>query len=406
MTGRPGVPDADLLHDPESLVLRDPVDLLRAAASAGSQFRAAVGQAHDLAAGERSAPPERPRSIVVVGPRAVADTALLVSLLAEPLAVPVVAAASAPGWIGPLDVVVVLAGSDLDEDSALAVVSARRRGSWTLVRGAGSGPVAQAAGPLLLVPALPAPEALAVGARLGILLAVAVELGLLPGVDLADLAQEADAVALTCHPRTDAFLNPAIRLADHLLGATPLLVGSDRVADAVAGHGVRALGELAGVAAAALTGAQTAASPALLAAAGQPSTAADLFADPDDEDDAAGAQRLAAVLVTGWISPSGPEPRAAALARAVPRAVPLEPALPELAGPAAAGRTGERISAALSLLVRLDFAAVYLGLAAGVSAPFDAPDGLARRELWSAAAPGGGAGDPGSAGRGGREQDR
>ncbi|GAA2020844.1 hypothetical protein J2S58_001263 [Nakamurella flavida] len=384
MTARSGVPDADLLHDADALTRFDTLALLRSAAGAGAQWRAAVGQVRDLVADQRSTPPERPRSVVVIGPHAVVDTALLVSLLPEPLAVPVLAAGSTPGWIGPLDVVVVLAGSDLDEESAVAVTTARRRGAWTIARGSQSGPVAQAAGPVLLVPALPTPEALAVTARLGVLLTVAAELGLLPRVELAELAEEADAAALTCHPRTDAFLNPAVRLADHLLGCTPLLLGTDRVGDAVAAHGVRSLGELAGVAATSLTSTQARTNPALLAAAGQPVAAADLFADPDD-DGGAVAQRVAGVLVTGWIPPSGPDPRALALSRAVPRAVPLEPALPELAGPGGPGQLGERVSAALSLLVRLDFAAVYLGLAAAVAPPFDAPDGLARRELWTAA---------------------
>lgn len=382
MTGRPGLPDADVLHDADALTRRDSAALLRSAAGAGAQWRAAVGQVRDFVADPRSAPPDRPRSVVVIGPRSVADTALLVSLLPEPLAVPVLAAESTPGWVGPLDVVVVLAGSDLDEESAVAAATARRRGAWTLARGSGSGPVAQAAGPVLLVPALPMPEALAVPARLGVLLAVAAELGLLPRVELAELAGDADAAAVTCHPRTDTFLNPAVRLADHLVGATPLLLGTDRVGDGVAGHGVRALAELAGVAAGSLTAAQARTTPALLAAAGQQAAVADLFADPDDDDGA--PQRVAAALITGWIPPSGPDLRALALSRAVPRAVPLEPALPELAGPTTPGQVGERISAALSLLVRLDFAAVYLGLAASIPAPFDAPDGLARRELWAA----------------------
>ncbi|MBM9467735.1 SIS domain-containing protein [Nakamurella leprariae] len=372
----PDTDPADRLHDTAALVGADPTDLLRAVATAGAQIRATVADVADRLARRPDAVPDRARAVLVVGGRAEEDLALAVSAIGGEPVVPVLAAEDVPGWVGPLDAVVVFAGADDDIRAAEAAGTARRRGAWTVVRGAAAGPVADAAGPDLLVPAVPAPEAVAAAGRLALLLAVLGAVGAAPpgagSPALADAAEQADAVALACHPGTESFVNPAITLADSLLGATPVLVGADRAGSALAGHGARVLAEIAGVAATAVAAPIALRSPAVLVRTA--SEAQDLFADPFAGDGHDG-QPVRAVLLSGGAA--GPADRAVAevITRALPRAVRLPELPPAPVGPDGSAADG-RLGAVLAQAVLLDFAAVYLGLALRAAPPVDAPAGL------------------------------
>jgi len=405
MTGRPAVD----LHDSSSLVGADATALLPSAALAGAQVRSTAEQ---LAGGPSF---DRPRALVVVGGTAAVEAALLAALIGDQSPAPVVAATGLPGWVGPLDVVVVLAGAVDDIAAAEAAAQAARRGARVVVRAAAEGPVAAAAGAALIEPHVSVVEALAGPARLTVLTAVAAAAGLYPAPDFGAAADQLDAMAMACHPSSEFFVNPALTLAEHLSAGTPLLIGTDPVADALAAHAASSLAGLGGSAGSWLSSAQAALSPPVLAraagrgvgASGQ--AANDIFWDPyEAESDA--AQQISAVLVVG---PSGqspavplpgsgllPEPipgagvpgsaasspLVAALEAALPRAMRIGPEeLPTSVdsehdtGPGTAGiGSRDAFSWTMTMLSRIDFASVYLGLLTGARAPIDSPDGLGR----------------------------
>ena len=328
----------------------------------------------------------------------------LTALIGRAAPAPILAVSTLPSWVGPLDLVVVLAARGDDERAAQAAAIARRRGAVTVVRGADHGPVADAAGPSLIVPAVAVPESLASSARWALLTMIAAGAGLATRVELSRTADLLDATALACHPGAETFLNPGVNIAEYLGDGTPLLIGSDLLADAVAEHGARVLAEVAGVAAAVTTAAVAAASPAVLRRAGGPK---DLFADPFDDDEP--AQRIKPLLVSttpeGRHTHADPEQGAAdrlmlaGLLRSFtgamhldgsPDSLPVVAGLPDFGATpdggsfplvsdvAPAGQPADAFDAALAACLRLDFAAVYLGMATGQLVPLDFPDGLGR----------------------------
>ena len=106
-------------------------------------------------------------------------------------------------------------------------------------------------------------------------------------------------MAMACHPSSEFFVNPALTLAEHLAAGTPLLIGTDPVADALAAHAARSLAGLSGTAGAWLSSAQAAGSPPVLARAtgrsvgesGQVTN--DIFWDPYEDESSTTASRSA-----------------------------------------------------------------------------------------------------------------
>ena len=399
------------LHDAAGLVGADGAQLLPAAALAGAQVRATAEQVAGFADFGR------PRALVVIGANAAVDTALLIALVGD-AAAPVVTGTSLPAWVGPLDIVVVLASMVDDIAAAEAAAQAVRRGARVFVRAAAHGPVAEAAaGAVVLAPLVPVTEALAGAARLTVLVGVANAAGFGARPDFGAAADQLDALAVACHPSSEFFVNPALTLAEHLSAGTPLIVGTDPVADALAGYTCRALAVLAGYAGAPLLSYQAAGSPPVLASAARTDGPAGTFYDPYLDDDDAGAeagQTVSSVLVVGPsahggavpagagrlpleslpafgsepVDPVHPaahrSPLAAALQTALPRALTIGPeelpsvreeSVEEGAAPAPAR---DAFSWTLAMMARVDFAAVYLSLRSGSRAPMDSPDGLGR----------------------------
>ena len=351
----------DLLTDAEALRAADHVGLVAAVATAGAQVRSVADQFASVTF-------ERPRALVVIDGDEAGDAELAGALLPS-ARVPVSRHTELPTWVGALDLVVVLAASPDDVGAARAAAEADRRGAQLAVRSAEHGAVAVAAGASLLPPRVAVPELTAGAGRLAFLLAVAAAADIAPGVqDLRwdHLAEALDTEALACGPSVEPFVNPALALALHLTGGPGLLVAGDPIGLAVARRGARALRLLGGHPAAAQPAAGLVTGGQLIARMGAP---ADLFADPDlDGQDAA---RPVGVLVP---PPAGRDERAAAgiaaLARGLPRAVVLAPD-----GPVDPGLTGAAAAAA-TLVLRIEFAAAYLGIAAGQVPPADGPDGL------------------------------
>jgi hypothetical protein len=228
---------------------------------------------------------------------------------------------------------------------------------------------------------------------------------LAPEVDLSRTADLLDAIAVACHPEAENFVNPGVNLAEYLGAGTPLLVGGDQLADAIARHGARVLADLGGVAASVLTSAQAGNSPALLRRAAAPK---DVFADPFDDDEFAQTVRPLLVSTTAQDTTGNYPVQAAAdrrmlagLMRSFPAAMHLDgsaDALPAVSGmpewssepdagsfgkvrelvTARSGGPADAFDAAVAACLRLDFAAVYVGIATGQLVPLDFPDGLGR----------------------------
>jgi hypothetical protein len=354
--------DDTLLADPRALAALDTAGVLRAAATAGAQVRSVAESAAD--AGIDRLAGMRPRALVLLTrPGAsVPAAAMLTALLGPACPVPVVTAAVAPSWVGPLDVVVAHTGDGVDGELADAVGRAVGRGAEVVLCAPQDGPVAAAgAGRARLVEQrIPVPAGLDLPRALAVGLAAVTALGLLvpaPQNGLDALADVLDAEAERNQPGHEPFMNPAKTLALRLAEHTPLLWGADAPAAAVAVHAASALATHAGVVAHAADVAQAALVTGLIraidGAAGR-SVFHDPFADPDGEV-AARPPRLI-LLATGEEDPAQTVVRRTG--RSWPAADVLHPVeeVPRATAQAIMLRTA-------LLASRFDTAAAYLGLA-------------------------------------------
>ena len=149
------------LDDTEALLAADRDGLLRAASTAGAQVRA-VAAALDEGALDAVRSDDRPRTVIWVGGRGTAETAgaMLAATLGSRAGAPIVVAAEAPPWIGPLDVLI-LAGDDPGDPALVgAAASGVRRGARVVVAASYDGPLREATAgrAAVLAPRLPAPD--------------------------------------------------------------------------------------------------------------------------------------------------------------------------------------------------------------------------------------------------------
>ena len=212
--------DESLLDDERALADHDPV--LRALAEAGARVRRDhVESLQSVAEAVAENAGMRPRAVVAAGP----DSRLLRAVLEPWCPVPFVAwpHAGLPGWVGSLDLVVVLAPDGTDRASAIAVAEAERRGAQVLV----AAPVDSLVGRhsegrwTRLLPV-----------RTGDQLAAAVvvldlldRLDLGPSCDPEEVAHALDEVAMACSPHRDLAVNPAKGLAIALADSRPVVWG-------------------------------------------------------------------------------------------------------------------------------------------------------------------------------------
>lgn len=288
--------EEDRLDDPDALS-GQAAELLKLAAGAGAQVRSTAAAAEE--AGLDRLAGARPRAIVLISrpgaPGAAAP--LVVALLGPACSVPVLISPSVPSWVGALDVVVAHACRVDDLDLAEGVDRAVRRGAQVLITAAEEGPVAAAAAgrAIVLQPRLEVPHALALPRALTAGLLLAQALGLLR-IDPEALADELDREAARLHPDLESFVNPAKSIALRMAGRTPLLWGLDPVATAVAGHSAVALAAHAGVVAQAAGYPEVMELPALFAEASRTGDTDDLFRDPY-LDDGPGAVAVRPILL-------------------------------------------------------------------------------------------------------------
>ncbi|MFT3875481.1 MAG: SIS domain-containing protein [Propioniciclava sp.] len=207
------------LDDPEVLQAAD--HLLRPLAQAGARLRRDAVDAE--AAIVPLADEPRPRAVVAVGPEA----RLLRAVLEPVCPVPFVAWPSLglPGWVGPLDLVVVLGGGS----AALTCAhEALRRGSRVLVTAPEDSSLARQSASRATT-LLPVSTNDPLTAAIVALLALQ-EMGLGTPVSASAVAAAMDAVAVEAGHAVDVSVNPAKAVALELADAQPLVWGGSVLA--------------------------------------------------------------------------------------------------------------------------------------------------------------------------------
>ncbi len=345
--------DDSLFDDEQRLLDSDTGGLLRSAALAGAQVRAAAETATEV--GLDGLADDRPRALVLLARPGVAPAAcrLLAALLGTACPVPVVVTDSLPSWVGALDVVYACCEDAGDGDLAESMAVASRRGASIVLAAPADGPVAAAAAgrARLLPPKVPVPPGLGFAHAFTAGLSVVAALGLLRA-DTDALADELDHEAAVSHPGRDITTNPAKELALRLADHSPLLWGLDDVATAVAGHAQFTLGAHAGVPSDAGSFPQAGKRHALYRASASAGSGSDLFADPDEE----GGARLRVFLLTTSVGE-----RAAVSEQSARSALPGA----DVVTPSESAVDSD-LTRSVLLASRFDLAAVYLGLASGM----------------------------------------
>lgn len=218
--------DESRLDDP---VVLDTADLrLRALADSGARVRRAAGEAAEATeeAVTRAEDLARPRAVLAAGP----DSRLLRAVLEPWCPVPFVAwpAPALPGWVGSLDLVVVLAPDGADTGAASAVAEAVRRGCQLVVACPPGSLVADhAAGRWSTILPTTARDQLATAV---IVLEYLDRVSLGPRADAEQVAEALDAVAIACSPHRDLAVNPAKMLAIALADTNAVVWGGSVLA--------------------------------------------------------------------------------------------------------------------------------------------------------------------------------
>lgn len=212
--------DDSRLDDPEALRAAD--EVLRPIAEAGARVRREAALADEAI--QALDDTDRPRAVIAFGPEA----RLLRAVLEPTCPVPFMAwpRLGLPGWVGPLDVVVVMGRGSLE--SCAAAYEAVRRGSRLIVACPPESPLArQSASPATtLLPTSagdPLPAAI-------VTLSALHRLGLGPAVHPGQIADVLDQVAEDSSYALDATQNPAKNAALELAEAQPLVWGGSILA--------------------------------------------------------------------------------------------------------------------------------------------------------------------------------
>ncbi|HEY5822133.1 MAG TPA: SIS domain-containing protein [Propionibacteriaceae bacterium] len=214
--------DDSLLDDPSALAAADAI--LRRLAEAGARVRRETADARPQLVGLGDLP--RPRAVIAAGTEARFIRAML-----EPVCpVPFVAwpAHGLPGWVGALDLVVVMASDRAPAGLMATVHEAVRRGCQLLIACPESSIIADQAGSrstTLLPTATGDPLAAAIVTLEGLNV---MQLG--PQVHPESVADAMDRVAEECSPRADVSENPAKDLCLGLADAQPLVWGGSVLA--------------------------------------------------------------------------------------------------------------------------------------------------------------------------------
>jgi len=282
-----------LLDDPQALTRVDA--RLRHLAESGSRVRReAASAAEALSQADQHLGLDQPRAIVAAGP----DSRLLRAVLEPVCPVPFVAwpRPGLPGWVGSLDLVVVLAPEGSDPEVAEATAEATRRGCQLIVFAPEGSLVAQHSNSryTTLIPTQTNDHNAVAVAALWLLH----QQHLGPEVNTEYLAKALDEVAVNCSPFRESMINPAKNLAIGMADANPVLWGTSPLAARAARRVAEAIRAATGRSA--LAGLADQLRPMLEAA--EP---LDLFADPfaDDNDGVVAPRPVLVVLDDGPVDP-------------------------------------------------------------------------------------------------------
>jgi hypothetical protein len=264
---------------------------LRRLAEAGARLRREIGEAEEplLQIGQL----DRPRAVIAAG-----SEARFIRAMLEPVCpVPFVAwpAYGLPGWVGALDLVVVMASESSSPALVATVHEAVRRGAQLLIACPPSSTIADHAGSsstILLPTATADPLAAAI-----VSLAALHRMQLGPEVDPWRVADAMDQVATDCSPYTDVAENPAKDLATGLAEVQPLVWGGSVLAARASRRVAEALRAASGRAALAADADELI--PVLESAGPR-----DPFADPFE--DAVAADRRPALVILDDGNPESP----------------------------------------------------------------------------------------------------
>ncbi|WP_307190404.1 bifunctional phosphoglucose/phosphomannose isomerase [Actinomadura hibisca] len=233
--------EADVLDDASAIEAADPGGMLRQVASSAAQIREAVRTAREAGVAALAAD-GRPRAVVVAGMGGSAISGdVLAAVCGAGCPVPVVTVRGylLPGWVGAADLVIAVSCSGGTEETLAVAAEAARRGCRLLLVGGADSPLADLAARsrALFVPvrSVGQPRATLWGLTVPLIMA-ARELGL---NDVTDEVLEATAarledVANRCRPDSEAFVNPAKRVALDLAGDVPMVWGSSPLAGTAA----------------------------------------------------------------------------------------------------------------------------------------------------------------------------
>ncbi len=228
------------LEDADGLIAADRAGLLRAASNAGAQVRAVAAACNE---GELDSlrVDDRPRSVIWVAGRGTAETAgiMLASTLGAAAAEPIVLAAEAPPWIGPLDVLIIAGDDPGDPALVSAAATGVRRGARVVVVAPYEGPLRDttAGRVAVLEPRVWVPDEFRLSRYLAAGLAVFHTVYPKLRIELAVLADELDAETLRNSAARDLFTNPAKTLAARVSQHRVALAGDNAATVALARHG-------------------------------------------------------------------------------------------------------------------------------------------------------------------------
>ncbi len=226
-------PDLLDLDDPGALATGDPQGMLRVAATAGAQVRAAAAATAEAGLAALRAD-GRPRAVVTVGMGGsgiAGDVLAGVAGLAVPVPVVGHRAAGLPGWVGPVDLVAAVSCSGTTAETLSALEEAVRRGARVLAIGAADSPLAdlceRGRGVFVPVEQGRQPRAALWSLVLPLLLA-GDALGLLAcGPEVVEAtAARLEQVAIACRPDAESVTNAAKTLAADLMGTVPAVWGT------------------------------------------------------------------------------------------------------------------------------------------------------------------------------------
>jgi hypothetical protein len=228
------------LDDTDGLLDADREGLLRAASMAGAHVRAVAAAVEEGELDPLRDPDARPRTIIWVPGRGAAETAgaILAATSGGSAAAPIVIAAEAPPWIGPLDVLIV-AGDDPGDPALVgAAATGVRRGARVVVATPYEGPLrdSTAGRVAVLEPRLPVAPEFGLCRFLAAGLAVLGSVDPRLHVDLTAMADELDAEALHNSAGRQLFTNPAKALVERVSRRRVVFAGDCAATLALARH--------------------------------------------------------------------------------------------------------------------------------------------------------------------------